>query len=192
MLDTQKKISASISYNKLKWAFIIVACMAVICDQAIFFGNRDLDDAVSTTNDALNFLEDSFTTLNSDGLALETISGYLLGNATLASSTGCIAANQIISDANQFNDDVVSYMSFVSPVPDYINNAQDAIHTFGVEQKNSSIWGLYVVCILAVVFFGLGLRCQGKLCLQYNIAFVVLVMMALISMCAVEMILMVW
>jgi hypothetical protein len=183
--------SNRISMRGLSIAIVIAAVLTIASDQSVFFGNRSLDSAVSTGNDALNFLTNSFNALEDDGDTLLVVGNYLLANASAADNNGCSAAGDAIPEISQFNNDINSYLQFIDPVPGYISTAKGSLDRYGVRKKNAIVWSLYSVVFVVAFGFLLGLYCQGKLCLQYNIFFSISLICVLIALCAAEMIIMV-
>jgi hypothetical protein len=185
----KRLLSSSVDRSvRLKYLICGLALFAVGCDQSFFFGNRDLNSALDVADDAISFLDDNFSSLSNDGVTLESLGQALLGNATAAYNGGCSAAQSIIGDINEFNNEVSDYVAYVSPLPGYINQANNAIHSFAVDDKNTAVWELYGLSVIIPACFVLGLFCKSKLFLQIDICFSIFFVQCLIVMCCAEMV----
>jgi hypothetical protein len=170
---------------------LVFVLFAVIVDQTTFFGNRDLDNAIRVVDEAMDFLDVSFTALYNDGVELVNMGQYLYDNATTAVSNGCPGALVLEPQIQQFNVDIQGYMAEVEPLPGYIDSAQQSIHKYGVEDKNYSIWVLYCVSMVNAILFAVGTLVKSKSLLQTNMLFSVVLQQALIVFCCIQMIMLV-
>jgi hypothetical protein len=188
----KRLLSADVNKSsKLQWVIIFFAGLAICVDQVVIWGNRDLTVALNTVDNAMGFLDNSFQSLNTDGNNLEVLGAYLYGNASEASVNGCPLAGTYLDEINSFNEDVSEFVGYVEPLPGYLNQAQDSIHAYAIDDKNYSVWVLYSVAFVTAVLFIVGLYFKSKVTLQLTIALAIFDIIVLILLCGAEMVLLV-
>ena len=155
--------SATLSLRYLLGGFILMTVVVVLFDQVILFGNGYLSSGISTSDDALNYLQNTFNDLNTYGNDL-IVDGYHLRNdftnATIKDNCQQAATlNAYLVDYFTYVDE---YLSYISDVPDKCSNAQDALHQYGVHDKNSSIWAFYSMFIVCAGILLVGMLFSNK------------------------------
>lgn len=181
---------SSVSIVTLTRVFYVFAILTVLSDVSLFFGNDYLTKGVNSATGALDFLSDTFNTLNNDGVQLQSDSEYLQTTAELAAPT-CPEVTAIAPYLDDFNDDVNTYLGFVGPIPGYVDNSQEQLTKYGSTSKNQSIWFLFGLTLLLLVNYQVGLCIKSKLFLQINLAFAELCLLVFIAFCAAQMVLVV-
>lgn len=169
----------------------VFCVFAIVANQAVLFGNRDLNDAVHIIKNAFSFLANAFNNLYVDGIILENNADALQTNTTAAVDSGCVAAATLTPDIQSFQDNVDSYMNYVSPLPGEVAHARHKITTIGVHDKNASLWVLYVAAWVVTLLYIFGQSCRSKVALQSGISITTVLMEVLICFCAAEMVLLI-
>mmetsp|Transcript_128658 Transcript_128658/g.251980 ORF Transcript_128658/g.251980 Transcript_128658/m.251980 type:complete len:490 (-) Transcript_128658:340-1809(-) len=142
--------------------FVFLLCL-VVFDQSLIFGSKYLSDGVSTASDGLDYVSDLFTQLDDYGEVL-TDDGYVLQNdfELSYSENNCDQAqdlNAYISDYFNYVDD---YTDLVKDVPGQCSDADDAIHKYGVDYKDKTVYVFYAVFLLCGIIFALGMVFSSK------------------------------
>lgn len=191
-MDQSANNSATIpSVRYLYIAFFIFAALALCANQSIIFGSNDLVRGVSTSNDAIDYVQDMFDGLVSYGDTLYIDGQALDALFAEAVATNCSAASQLQDELPAYFEYVEEYQGYVNPVPDKCSTASDLLDEYGTEYKNSSAWTLYGTVVLSLGLYLIGLFCKSKLTLQLSVQFVQLLMFVLFILCAVEMVILV-
>lgn len=165
----------------------ILVLMVLSYDQSIFFGSAFISDGVSKADDALTYLYNTFSALNSYGGDL-TSEGYVLqDDLTGAASNGCSQASGLSSYIDQYFSYVDDYMSYVQDVPDKCNNAQDSLDQYGNNYKTSSIWAFYAVFAVCLAIFTFSICATNKTAAWGGFCFSDLVLWFTFVLCGVEM-----
>jgi hypothetical protein len=166
-----------------------VLVVAVI--QTTFFGSDSLDEAMYIVSTGMSFIYSAFFELKEDGASLVAMGQDLSTNVTAAINSGCLLAELAVSELATFNQSATSFSSAVNPLPDYIHQTKQDIRKYGVQDKNVSIWSIYVVTVATAVTYLVGLLLKHKKVLQADIGFSIVLMQILILFCAVEMVILV-
>lgn len=188
IIDAQRPC---VSVKKLKIIFYAAALCAVISNQALFFGNQYMTESISTANDALNFLANTFQSLTDDAAALESDSSVLSADVNGAQQCPALTPavlSQFNSNIATFDSNVNDFQNFVSPLPSYTDSAKTGLNEYVVDYKNDSIWVLYCL-LMGVAACGLGaLWTQSKALMQLGLIVGQLLLLTMIVLGAVEMV----
>ena len=120
--DSLKSVSLLSTLN-LTRGFMIFMALTILANQALFIGNNFLTSGVDSADSALNVLDSDVSELNSYGTSLET-SGNVMLSELQASTCPDVSSYGIIGYVEQYLTEVNSYISYVSPLPDPISNAE--------------------------------------------------------------------
>lgn len=178
-------------FNFLLFTFIALMALTIIFDQALLFGSKFLTDGVNTSRDAIDYLFDLTTGLNSEGQQLLTYGNQLANDFSAAETSGCTAAATLSGYVDDYYGYVNDYLDYVSPLPGQCSGASDGIDKWGVTYKNQSIWVLYIMIMLGVILYSVGMCLRSKLTLQISIGISELIMIVLFLAVGVEMVILV-
>ena len=185
-----KPVDYSLRYYRI--GFLVFLIILVGFDQSILFGNKYLTNGVSNADDGLNYLESTFTDLNDYGDVL-LADGYLLQDdfTNAYVKDNCQQANTLNSYLADYFSYVQDYQSYVADVPDKCNNAQDALHTYGVTYKNKTVWVFYAMFLVTAGIYTIGMVLSNKWVIFGGFCCAELVMTFTFILCGVVMILLV-
>lgn len=159
--------------------------------QSILFGNGYLSDGVDKANNALSYLETTFTSLDTYGNDLTAEGTSVESDINSAYSNGCTEAKLLISYFSDYFDYVDEYLSYVSPIPNKCEDASNELDTWGSTYKNRSVYVFYGVIMLCLILYLIGMLFSNKLTLYGGIAVSELVLFVMFVLCAVEMVILV-
>ena len=103
--------------NKAMRVFVVCLLVVIMCNQGIFIGLHWMDDAVSTFDDSLRTIKQTFAELTTQGNGLES-AGLAIGDNLAAALPTCPRAANTLPVLQQYEDSVEAYLYLVSPIPD--------------------------------------------------------------------------
>jgi endoglucanase Acf2 len=95
------------------------------------------------------------------------------------------------ANMQKYQHNLDEYLNRIVDIPSTINSKTDLLTNYGTTYKNDSVWILYAIVLLVIFSFEFGLCYSNKRMLQLSIAFSQLLLLALIVVCAAEMVLVV-
>lgn len=108
-----------------------------------------------------------------------------------ANVNNCDEANTLSSFLPDYFSAVDDYLSFVSDVPDKCTDAQDALHRYGVEHKNKTIWVFYGMFLVCLAVYTVGMCMSNKIVIYSGFCITDIVMFITFILCGVVMIMLV-
>lgn len=173
-------------------AFFFALAVVLLFDQSLIFGSKYLGDGVSTADDGLDFVGNTFTLLDNYGSDLTADGDALQEDFTnSANINNCDEAATLNDYMDDYFTYVDEYTSLVSDVPGKVNDAQDALHKYGVDYKNKTIWVFYGMFIVCLGIYALGMLCSSKLVVFAGMTVTDCVQIFTFLLCGVQMIILV-
>lgn len=177
------------SMKNLQFIFYATAFLAIIADQALYFGNVYISNGVSSSVSSINTLSNTFNNINAQNLALIVSMNSLTSDAALCGQSSHIVFNPMMTKL--YNNSVSSLTNYIAPIPTSLSHVSDTLTTYGTTNKNNSIWILYGCVIAVILSFQIGMCVSNKRALQVSIVMSELLILAFIVICAIEMFLVV-
>ena len=147
----------------LRIAFVVGLLIVLVYDQSILFGSSFLGDGVSTASDSLDYLDATFTTLNTYGDDLNDEDYELQEDFNKSYQiNNCSQAEDLSSYISDYFGYVEDYTSLIVDIPDKVENAQDFLHQYGVDYKNKSIYVFYAMFIVCVGIYAVAMLFSQK------------------------------
>jgi hypothetical protein len=143
-----------IGLRKWRIALIVILVIALVFDQGIIYGNHFLSSGISKADDSLNYLQDTFTSLDDYGNVLLKDGNKIQIDFQKSYDINNCAASSTLQD--YFEDYFVyvnDYQSYVEDIPDKCSSAQDSLHLYGESYKNKTIWAFYAVFIVSIAVY---------------------------------------
>eukprot|EP01038_Epipyxis_sp_PR26KG_P005767 gene5767-7963_t len=191
---SEKKTRSSLSLpmnikiSHLYLAFYFFALIVIVSDQFLFMGNNFLTSGANNANDGLNYVGTTFDTLTYNGNKLLNEGNsiqYDLGNASLT----CQYTSDLSSYFSSFDSYMNDYLTFVSPIPNKVQNFQDLIKKWAVAYKNKSVWAMYSITLISLIIYFLSIFFGSKHGLRCGIIISDIIVLILFIFCTIEMIL---
>lgn len=189
-LDTAVCVNKIFSMKNLTRVFYLTAFLAVVSDQALYYGYQFIGAGVSSGILSLNKLSiffgnvDKFCrSLLKNSLILSTESSLCGANATDLSATSTTTA--------QFNSTMASYINMIDPISTFVTTNTNTLADYGTTDFNVNVWLVYGFALFVVFVFEVGICYENKVILQAGIAISVLLIAVCVSFGAIEMILLV-
>ena len=139
-------------------AFVLMLVTIAVFAQFIPVGNSYLTSGVSNSNNRLDYLDHTFTSLNTGGSTLNVEGNQLqLDFSDSYEINDCDAAQQLDNLLPAYYASVNEYLSYIEDVPDQTQSFQDALNLYAVRYKNNAVWifyGWFAVCP-GVFFIGM-------------------------------------
>jgi hypothetical protein len=168
----------------------VFSFFALLFNQGLIYGSIELSRGVNTGSDALSFLEDTFTSLDTYSEALtsegNTLNEYFL--AANSSGRGCSTSPLSAQLSEQYFPYVSDFGNAVSPIPGQCSSASDQLDYYGVGMKNIAVWSLYSVLTVGFLIYCLGLWTQHKLVLKASLAVSQMLMLIFFVICPIELV----
>ena len=152
----------------LGYGALFFLILVILTNQIVLFGNRYLNEGVSTSQDSVDFLHDLTQTLSNQGNSLLT-DGDSLENHLDEAATTCPPASSLADGVSEFDGYVNDYLEYVDPIPGRCNDANDAIDDW-TNYKDSSVWVVYAVFWIVPVVFAVGYWWRQKCTVQIGIS----------------------
>jgi hypothetical protein len=143
--------------------FVIALLIVLFYDQSILFGSKYLGSGVSTANDGLDYISSTFTLLTTEGDTLTTDGNLALDDFNNAYTiNNCNEAGTLSEYMDEYFTYVNDYTDLVSDIPGKCTDAQDALHKYGVDYKNKSIYVFYAMFIVCIAIYAVGMCFASK------------------------------
>ena len=168
--------------------FFVLLCLTLAANQVLIYGSISLSSGVTTTNNALNFLSDTFYDLTSYGNTLTSDGNIVVADFKAALTSSCNTQPLIDTMNNYYFPNVDIYYDEVSPISSDFDNGSDMLSYYGTSVKNAVIWALYGLMTVGVLLYTVGLLCKNKLILQIAIVVSELLLLLFLIVCTGEMI----
>jgi len=178
------------SMKNLQFIFYATAFLAIIADQALYFGNVYISNGVSSSVSSLDTLSNTFNNINAQNQAL-TVSMTSLTSDALLCGGGSSTIYFSPTMTKLYNSSVTSLTDYIAPIPTSLGHVSTSLTKYGTTDKNSSIWILYGCVVAVVLSFQIGMCVSNKRALQASIVLSELLILAFVVMCAIEMFLIV-
>jgi hypothetical protein len=175
------------SVNGLLRAFIVLVLVIIIADNITFIGSGNLDRGYSMGQNALDFFFNTFNSMTSVGVSLETEGTLIADDVADASAGACPDAAIMIPYIQTFNNDIESYVSLVSPMGGKIDDYHSLLTDYAYKTKNGLIFSYWGAVLLVVGSFVIAVWFQAKWALKFNIVWVSSMLLVLWAVCTVEM-----
>lgn len=174
-------------FKILIWTFLLFAAFLVIADQALVFGSAFITTGVHDSKDSINFISSTFSSLDSYGHILLNDGYALEDDFTQAINSGCTQAQEALNEVPTYIDYVNEYLSYVSPVSSKCTDINDNLDLYGIHYKNATVWVFYIMLMVGVFLYGIGILVKSKLTLQLSIGISEILMIVLFLLIGVEM-----
>lgn len=173
--------------TRLLRVFIAVVVIVIITDNCIYLGSHNLDVGYNMGQDALNFFFDMFNAMTDVGESLETEGVVIAQDVANAANGACPQAATMTSYIVDFNSDISSFVSLVSPMAGKVDDYHNFLTDFAVQAKNGVIYGYWAVVLMVVASFVMAMWFQSKCALKFNIVWVSMMLVFLWIVCVGEM-----
>jgi hypothetical protein len=172
--------------------FLLAFIVVLLFDQTLIFGSKYLGKGVDTADGGLDYVGDTFTLLNAYGADL-TADGLVIQSDFInsANTNNCSEASSLNSYMDDYFVYVDDYTQQIQDIPNKVNDAQDALHKYGVDYKNKTVWVFYVMFIVCIVIYAVGLMLKQRVAVFVGITCSDLVMTLVFIICGVVMIILV-
>lgn len=147
-----------------------------------------LSSGVTTTNNALNYLSDTFNDLTAYGNTLSSDGNIVVADFKSALTSSCNTQPLIDTMNNYYFPNIDLYSDDVSPISSDCDNGSNLLSYYGISVKNEVIWALYALMTVGVLLYSVGLLFKKKLTLQIAIAVSELLLLLFFIVCTGEMI----
>lgn len=172
--------------------FVLMYVVVAIYVQFIPVGNSYLTSGVSNSNNHLDFLYNTFTSLTTSGYVMNTDGNRLqLDFENAYSVNNCAAAQQLDDFLPSYHDYVNQYLSYVEDVPDKSKDFQDGLNLYAVKFKNNAIWWFYGCLITCAGMFAVGMFFSSRRIVFVAIGWAELIMCFIFLACFAGMIILV-
>lgn len=173
-------------------AFLLLFTTVIIYVQFIPVGNSDITTGVSTSNTRLDYLDDQFTSLTTEGNDLINYGNVLQRDFSNSFTiNNCVAAEELDDFLPLYDASVQEYLSYVQSVPEKAKDFQDTLNLYAVEYKNSAVWMFYGWFIICPDIFLVGMFLSNRRVVYGAVGLAELIMTFVFLVCIVGMIILV-
>jgi hypothetical protein len=172
--------------------FLLAFVAVLLFDQTLIFGSKYLGEGVDTADGGLDYVGDTFSTLKTYGADLTADGQDIQTDFTnSANINNCNEANTLNSYMDDYFTYVDDYNQQIQDIPNKVNDAQDALHKYGVDYKNKTVWVFYAMFIVCIVVYAIGMVLKQRVAVFVGMACSDLVMIFVFIICGVVMIILV-
>ena len=166
----------------------MLLCFTLAANQVLIYGNLSLSSGVTTTNNALSYLSDTFNDLTTYGNTLNSNGNIVVADFKSALTSSCDTQPLIDTMNDNYFPNINLYYDEVSPISSDCDNGSNLLSYYGTSVKNEVIWALYGLMTVGVLLYSVGLLFKNKLTLQIAIAVSELLLLLFFTVCTGEMI----
>jgi hypothetical protein len=166
---------------------IFFLCLVILSDSSIIAGNVLVIVGVKSGLSSINSFSNTFESLTDDGIVLQDEGVILETELTSAVSSGCTEASYLTPYITDYNTAVDSYMKYVDNIPNKLDNIHSGIVKYGIQIKNAVVYTFFVVIILFLSFFIIGMCYNSVVPIKVGIASTWCLMLFLLLLCTVGM-----
>lgn len=177
------------SMKNLQVIFYFTAFLAIIADQALYFGNVYISNGVSNSVSSINTLSNTFNNINAQNQALVVSINSLTSDAALCGQASHIVFSPAMTKL--YNNSVTSLTNYIAPIPTSLGHVSDSLTKYATTDKNNSIWILYGCVVAVILSFQIGMCVSNKRALQVSIFLSEILILAFVIICAIELFLIV-
>ena len=136
---------------------------------------------MGTLIDSLDSLQNTFDNLSTDGNTLVSQGNVVLSDFQYANTASCNTQSLINTLNSYYFPYVDSFSDDVSPISDMCGSSADNLNDYGQYVRKEVLWLFYVLQMIVVLMFSVGLFFKSKLVVTIAIAFTELILLIIFS-----------
>lgn len=174
-------------YQNYVYLFVVGFVITVLAVQSFIIGKSFLTSGVHSSKNTVNFVLDVFNDLVSYGDKMTSYGDQLSEDFTFAQNTGCTQASNLQQYMPEYYNYISEYESYVTPVPNQLDDVSSKLELWGVTYQNYTIWGLYFIILIGLVVYLLGFWRKSKIAMRIGIGMTELIIIFLFLLIGAEM-----
>jgi len=159
-----------LNYRKTTFR-ILICCLAaaMICNQGIYIGSYRFEKGFEIADDALDYMEDVFTDMMTEGYGLES-AGQTIASYIAEATPSCPEVSNTIPFLSAYQSAIDEYLDYVEPLAHRCKKFEDYLYRVARKMRSRVVWLVYGIAWAAAAILAMAHCTRSKAALKFSAA----------------------